>query len=588
MRKCEIRDRRRLMDAAMGHIACDLTVKNVQLVNVLTGEIYKAEVDILDGAVVRVREEGVLSPLPARETLDGEGKYLLPGYIDAHIHVESTMMIPLQAARAVVPWGTTTICTDPHEIANVMGEEGVRFMLHDSARAALRQYVLVPSCVPAVPALERAGAAFGAQEVGRMLDLPGVVGVAEIMDYPGVVQHSARMEEIIEEGRKRKLLLQGHAPMVSGGALAAYRIGGPVTDHESNSAQEVREKLRCGMHVNLRASSIVDHLDDLVCGLDGMTNLEMVSICTDDVHASDLLLKGHVNYIVARLIAGGMEPVQAIRLATINAAREYGFDDLGAIAPGYLADFQLCEKLDGGQPQSVYIGGKLVAKNGAYVAEIIGDESCGALPNTMHVGHITGPESFLLPVPGDQKTAQVLVLGRTGHGIYRSGEWMELPVKDGFLSLENHPELQFICVVNRHGAGGHVVGVTRDFGLREGALASTVSHDSHNFTVVYRDAASAYACLKALEAAGGGMCAARDGACFEVLPLPVAGLMSDKPCKELSQDIHRAESAMQSLCDKSFSILNLAVYALPVIPGMLITDLGLVDGSRQTFVDGIR
>lgn len=586
MRTCEIKDRKRLMDAAMGRIPCDLTIKNVQLVNVLTGEIYPAEVDILDGAIARVREEGVQAALPARESYDGHGRYLFPGYIDVHMHVESTMMIPSQMARAIVPWGTTTICTDPHEIANVLGVKGVRFMLEDGQRAALRQYVLAPSCVPAVPGLERAGAVFSSREVGEILDQPGVVGVAEVMDYMGVVNHSERMETIVEEGRKRGMLLQGHAPLAGGEVLSAYLIGGPCTDHESCTTHEVREKLRNGMRVNLRASSIVDHLDDQMAALQGMGNLERVSICTDDVHACDLLAKGHINHIVSRLIAKGMDPVQAIRLATINAATEYGFRDLGAIAPGYMADFQLADKLDAARPYAVFIRGKLVAQEGQYIAQ---DVPCDtALPeNSMHVKDITAPEDFLLRTEMDH-CARVLVLSRTGQGIYRTGEWMELPVKDGCISLDGHPELQFICVVNRHGAGGHVIGVTKDFGLREGALATTVSHDSHNFTVVYRDIHSAFACLQTLCSTGGGMCAAKNGECFEVLPLPVAGLMSSRPCEELSAHIERMEAAMQSLCDEPFSLLNLSVYALPVIPGLLITDLGIVDGSSQTFVEAIQ
>ena len=585
MRICEIRDRKRLMDAAMGRVPCDLTVTNVQLVNVLTGEIYPAEVDILDGAIARVREEVQSAPMAAKAVYDGQGRYLLPGYIDAHMHVESTMMIPSQLARSIVPWGTTTVCTDPHEIANVLGVEGVRFMLADSQRAALRQYVLAPSCVPAVPGLELAGAVFGKDEVGEILDMPDVVGVAEVMDYMGVVNHSPRMEEIVEEGRSRGMLLQGHAPMASGGMLAAYLIGGPRTDHESCTTQEVREKLRSGMRVNLRASSIVDHLDDQVAALADMGNLERVSVCTDDVHAGDLLTRGHINHSVARLIACGMEAVQAIRLATINAATEYGFLDLGAIAPGYMADFQLVDKLDGGQPYAVFIRGELVAQEGRYVAkdaprEVLRPE------NSMHVADIIDASAFLLRTEARERV-RVLVLRRTGQGIYRTGDWLVLPVRDGCVSLEGHPELQFICVVNRHGAGGRVIGVTEDFGLRDGALATTVSHDSHNFTVVYRDIHSAYACLQALCQAGGGMCAARDGQCFEVLPLPVAGLMSDRPCEELAPHVERMEAAMQSLCSKPFSLLDLAVYTLPVIPGMLITDLGLVDGSNQTFVQGM-
>ena len=583
MRATGIADRARLMAAALGNLPCDLTVRNVRLCNVLTGEIYPAQVDIWGGAVARVREADEPAALPAKEVLDGGGRYLVPGFIDTHMHVESTMMIPQHMARAVLPWGTTTVCTDPHEMANVMGLDGVRFMRENSRRAALRQFLLAPSCVPAVPGLEGAGAAFGAREVEAVLDLPEAVGVAEIMDYPGVIAGSPRMGDILAAGRRRGAFLQGHGPQLRGAPLAAYRIAGPASDHESASAGEVREKLRCGMRVNLRASSIVDQLSELSRGLSGMGWLDLVSICTDDVHAKDLLGKGHVNAIVARLIADGMEPMQAIKLCTLNAAQEYGFSDLGAIAPGYLADFQLLDALDGRRPYAVYVGGKLAALEGRYVLE---DESAAEAPippNTMNVHPLGGPEDFCLRDP-TENSVQVLVMARNGHGLCRSGEWVTLPVENGCVSLAEHPQLQFISVVNRYGAGSRSIAVTRDFALREGAIATTISHDSHNFTVVYRDAASAFACLERLSQEGGGLCAARAGVCEACLPLPYGGLMSGLPCETLARRIEEIQAVMQSLCGAPFSLLDLSVYSLPVVPGLVITDRGVVPSYSQRFL----
>ncbi len=588
MRESEIRDRRRVMDAALGRIACDLTIAGVQIVNVLTGEIYAAEVDIIDGVIARVREEGETAALPSAQTYDGGGRYLLPGFIDTHMHVESTMMLPRHMARAIVPWGTTTVCTDPHEIANVLGEEGVAFMLEDAKRAALRQYILAPSCVPAVPALESAGASLDSTAVGRILDMPGVVGIAEVMDYMGVVNGTERMTAIVEEGRKRGMFLQGHAPMAAGGVLAAYRIGGPASDHESGTAGEVREKLRCGMRVNLRASSIVDGLDTLTRGLEGLRWLDLVSICTDDVHAKDLLNKGHVGAIVQRLIAGGMDPLIAVKLCTLNAALEYGFDDLGAIAPGYMADMQLVDQIDGGRPYAVFIRGQLAAMEGRYVAQ---DDSAAAdvrPTNTMHVTAVNTPDAFRLPAGIQEGAVEVLVLARTGIGLCRGGEWVTLPVQDGYVSLDDRPDLQFVASVNRYGLNRKTIAVTRDFALTEGAIATTVSHDCHNLTVVYRDAESAFACLSALRQTGGGICAAKNGRCFDVLPLPVAGLMSTEPCETLAPAIDRIEKSMQSLCAKPVSLLDIAVYSLPVIPGLVVTDLGVVDTIPMRILAPVR
>ena len=587
MRTGEIADRRRLMDAALGKLACDLTVRNVRLCNVLTGEIYPAEVDILDGAVARVREGDEPAALPAREVLDGGGRYLVPGFIDTHMHVESTMMLPQRLAQAVLPWGTTTVCTDPHEMANVMGLKGVAFMRENGRRAALRQLILAPSCVPAAPGMEGTGAAFGALEVEAILEQPDTVGVAEIMDYSGVIGGSPRMQAILEAGRRRRAFLQGHAPQLRGAALAAYRIAGPASDHESVSAQEVREKLRCGMRVNLRASSIVDQLEELTRGLSGLGWLDLVSICTDDVHAKDLLDKGHVNAIVARLIAGGMEPMQAIKLCTLNAAQEYGFSDLGAIAPGYLADFQLLDALDGRQPHAVFVGGRLAALEGRYVPDGGLEIEVPPPENTMDIRPLGGAADFCLHAPAAD-SVQVLVMARNGRGLCRGGEWMTLPVENGCVSLTGHPRLQFISVVNRFGAGSRAIAVTQDFALREGAIATTVSHDSHNFTVVYRDAASAFACLKRLKEEGGGLCAARAGKCEACLPLPYGGLMSGLPCEALARRIEEIQAVMQGLCDAPFSLLDLSVYSLPAVPGLVVTDRGIVDCDTQRFLSVLR
>ena len=421
MRTLKEKNRSRLIQAAMGKIPCDLTVKNVEYFNVFTGEIYAAEVDVLDGFVVRVREAGQAPELPAKNEYDGQGRYLIPGYIDTHMHVESTMMIPENLSRAILPWGTTTICTDPHEIGNVMGIDGVRFMLDNAKKSALRQYVLAPSCVPAVPELESTGASFGAKEVGEILDMDDVVGIAEIMDFVGVYQDGDRMHSIIDEGVKRGMYLQGHAPYVSGKELAAYRLGGPCSDHESATAEEVVEKLRCGIHVNLRASSLIDNLKTLVAGCRNHQWKDMVSICTDDVHAKDLLTVGHINKVVRKAVQAGLSGCEAIKLATFNAAREYGFDDLGAVAPGYIADMQLVDTLDGCQPAAVFVEGRLVAEHGAYVGP---DRKEGDydFPNTVNIPQIHSVEDFRLKAPAAGNSVKIkVIVPRDGNRILR--EW---------------------------------------------------------------------------------------------------------------------------------------------------------------------
>ena len=463
-------------------------VKNVQYFNVFTGEIYPAEVDVLDGFVVRVRQVGEHSEMPAKSVYDGQGRYLIPGYIDTHMHVESTMMIPENLSRAILPWGTTTICTDPHEIGNVMGAEGVRFMLDNAKKSALRQYVLAPSCVPAVPKLESTGASFGAKEVGEILDMDNVVGIAEIMEWK-----------------------------------------------------------------------------------------DMVSICTDDVHAKDLLTVGHINKVVRKAVQAGISGCEAIKLATFNAAREYGFDDLGAVAPGYIADMQIVDTLDGCQPAAVFVEGQLVAENGAYTGP---DHKEGDydFPNTVNIPQIYSADDFRLKAPtsGDTVKIQVIV-PRDGNRVLRDTQVTELPVKDGYVDISGHPDLVYVTVVNRYGTGTQTTAIYKDFGLARGALASTISHDSHNLTVAYRSPEDAYLAAETLRECAGGVCIVDNGEAT-TLPLPVAGLMSQMVCADVAAQIEAVQKKLDSMTDGTVTLLATAIMALPVQPCAIV-------GAEATITD---
>jgi adenine deaminase len=489
----------------------------------------------------------------------------------------------------VVPWGTTTVCTDPHEIGNVMGIPGVEFMLRNGRRSALRQYVLAPSCVPSVPGLEGAGAVFGPEEIAAILDMPGVVGIAEIMDFVGVINGTERMRSIVAEGLKRNLFLQGHAPGCTGRELAAYRLGGPKSDHEGANPREVCERLRMGIHVNLRASSITDHLDKLVEGFRNHPWRDLVSICTDDVHARDLLSRGHINAVVRRVIAAGINPVEAYKFATINAAREYGFDDLGVIAPGCIADIQLLRELDGSRPEAVFIGGKLVARGGVYLPDELPEPIY--MPNTVKVSAVKSPEDFLLRAPeGCESSVLVRCLVPLARNSTRhTSEWTAFPVKDGCVSLEGAPgDYQFIAVVNRYGAENRTLGVIKDFSLQKGAFASTISHDCHNLSVVYKDPGDAYAAVRELERTGGGITVIDERFPVKTLALPVGGLMSTLPCAELSAEIDAMERVVRRYCNPGTSLLAAAILSLSVVPGTVITDKGLLDGLSQTFLEIVK
>ncbi len=579
------KNRSRLVAAAMQKIPCDLTVENSTFVNVITGEIYPASVDILDGVVVRVREEGVKTQMPSRETYDAGGRYLVPGFFDTHLHIESTMMIPENFGRAVVRCGSTTVVTDPHEIANVCGIPGVKFMLENAKKAPMRIYALSPSCVPSVEGAEGNGASFKAEEIRELLEEDSVVGIAEVMDFAGVINDVPRMHDILRAGHEKGVFIQGHAPALVDKELAAYYIAGPVSCHESRRGEEVKQKLRMGMHVNLQSSSILGGLlPSLLSGMEGMRYKDNVSICTDDIHAKDILETGHINRVVKHALAAGVDPVEIIRFATYNAAREIGFTDLGAVAPGYMADFQLLDALDGSNPKTVFVGGKMVVEDG----ELVDRTQSGEIPfpNTVHLEQITSPDDFKLRAPegcgGFVKTA---VLSRTGVMFYKA-DYEELPVKDGFIDISADPELCFVALCNRHGSGSRTIAVYRGFGLEKGAVASTISHDCHNFTVVYKDEADAYAAARELESCGGGITAVENGKVLSTLDLPIAGLMGTRSVEETAEIAAKVEEAIASLCyGKEGMLLKTAVMALACLPCIMITDKGIYNGLNGVFLD---
>ena len=575
------KDTSRLTRAAIGKIPCDLSISHVHLVNVLTGEIYMATIDILDGVIVRVRKTDELNfKSEAKEYIDGAGYFLVPGFIDTHMHVESTMMVPENFGKAAVHWGTTTAVTDPHEIANVMGIEGVEFMLKSAKNSPLRIYTLAPSCVPAVPSVESAGASFFEDEIGYLLKDEKVIGVAEVMDYLGVINDDKRMHDIIAAGKAANGFIQGHAPSVSGNDLCAYLCGGPVSDHEVRSANELKEKLRAGMHVNIKSSSLSDTVQEFIKGIKDIPCHNLVSTCTDDVHAADLLTTGHINHIVNECVKGEIDPIDAIQFATINAARELGFSDLGAIAPGYVADFQIVEDLYFNKPPlQVYVAGKRINE------EDWGSELNTQPNNTVNIPQITGSESFYIKSNQEKENCLVFSAARSS---MRPGQpliYKEFPVEDKHVVIPDLSENQYLSIVNRYGAQGITTIICSDFNLQHGCIASTISHDSHNMTLVYRDPYDAYIAAKELERVGGGMCFVENGQVKYTLPLPVAGLMSLLPAKELAPKIEEMNKWVNYACDgQSSMLLAIAILALPVRPGIIITDKGVVRGETLEFI----
>lgn len=572
------KDRRALLEAAMGRRPCDLAVENVRFVNVFTGEIYPAVVYVLDGFVAYVEEGGRADPALAHQVVDGQGAYLTPGFVDPHVHIESTMLTPRAFAAAVVPHGTTTVVTDPHEIANVLGEQAVVYM-HDAAEdLPMRQLVDIPSCVPAVPGLENSGAEFDAGTVHRLAKLPRVIGLAEVMDFLAVAQGEQRMLDMLDAAQQEGLYVQGHVPVSDKRLLSAYAIGGPTTCHETREGEDAVSKLRLGLRIDARESSIAKDVEKIYSQVRRLRYLDRVSLCTDDREAHDILENGHMDNALRKAVACGMDGVDALRCATLHPALESGLSNLGAVAPGYAADFLLLEDLKDFRVRAVYYGGRLVARDGVLTQEITPKTFALEQMDTMRVPPLKR-EDFDIAAPVEQGVVKVNVLHFAELEKSNTTRCVEeIPVRDGKLDLSQQPDLCYVKIVNRHGKGTVCSGVTRGFGLKEGAFASTVSHDSHNLCVVYRDADSAYEACRALVACRGGMCCAMPGRQTVTLPLPVAGLMSTLPCGELARQAGEMKQALRRAgMPQSNPLVRIVTMALPVIPEAKYTDLGLVD-----------
>lgn len=568
-----MRDFASLLPVARGDEPADVVLAGARVVNVFSGEIIEADV-----AIAGERIAGVGEYRRGRNVVPLNGAFVGPGFIDAHLHIESTMLTPPEFARAVLPHGTTAVVADPHEIANVHGLAGIRYMLDASRDLPLSVYVMLPSCVPATH-LETGGATLSAADLSPLMDEPRVLGLAEMMNFPGAIRGDAGVLDKLRLGLRKRI--DGHAPGVSGRALAAYVACGVGTDHECTTAAEACEKLRQGMTILIREGSAAQNLDALL-PLVTPRNAHRFCFCTDDRHPHDLVEEGHIDHVVRRAIARGLEPILAIQMATLHPAQVYGLSEHGAIAPGRFADIVVFDDLRNPRPRQVYSRGRLAAENGRCVAPVGGGVAAPA--TQVRLPADLSERAFAVAAPPE--TRALRVIGLTDGQITTRALTEPPCVRDERLVADVARDLLKLAVIERHHGTGNIgLGFVRGFGLKAGALAGTVAHDSHNLLVVGTSDADMLAAARAVADARGGQAAVRDGRTLALLPLPIGGLMSDRPLEEVARlQMALCEAARSLGCGLRDPFMLLSFLALPVIPELKLTDRGLVDVGRFDFV----
>ncbi|NLS01505.1 adenine deaminase [Rhizobium sp. P38BS-XIX] len=569
----ELRDR--AVKAALGLQPFDVLITGGTLVDVATSEMRQVDIGLVGPLIASVHAPA--SRNDAVEIVDASGRFLTPGFIDTHMHVESSMITPRRYAEIVVPQGTTTVCWDPHEVGNVAGLDGIRWALEETKQLPLRFLTLAPSCVPSAPGLELAGAEFRSGEMATMLSWPEISGVAEVMNMRGVLERSEPMRGVVEAGLVSGKRVCGHARGLEGADLQAFVAAGIQSDHEITSGEDLLTKLRAGLTIELRGSH--DYvLPGVIEALKTLPHLpQTLTICTDDVFPDDLVNDGAMSSVLRRLIGYGMKPIDAIRAATLNAAMWLNQYDLGLIAPGRRADIVILSDLEKITVDCVYASGREVAKGGSLTEIIPAGSNSNAYRDTVKLGRLSATD-FEIELP-DVEEARVNTIVSP-----RFTKWGEavVAVKGGKLVLPDN--MLLMAVIHRHGrqAPSPVIGILEDWGHWSGALATTISHDSHNLTVFGRDPADMAAAANAVIEAGGGMATAAGGSVTALLALPVCGLLSDAPANEVAEDFARLRAEADAIADwmppiRTFKAVVGA--SLACNPGPHVTDLGLADGT---------
>ncbi len=559
------------IDVASGRVKADLVLKNARIVSVFTEEILEGDVAIVGGEIAGIGQyEGV-------EEIDLEGRYVAPGLIDGHVHIESSMVTPAQFAKTILPRGTTAIIADPHEIANVCGLGGIQYILDNSEVLPLDVFVMLPSCVPST-SFENAGAKLLADDLETFMNHPRVLGLGEMMDYPAV--ESASPEAIDKLAVADGKLIDGHGPVIKDKGLNAYVAGGIRTEHECTTVEEMIDRLRLGLYIQIREGSAARNLAELVAGVN-KDNVRRIFFCTDDRHPGDILVEGHIDNNVRLAISRGLAPITAIKMATLNAAEAYRLYNRGAVAPGYLADLIVFDDLKAFNIEMVFKGGRLVAEHGKALFEV-SEIASEAVVNTVNFKPVTADD---LRIAMSSDFARVIRL--LPHSLVTESAVRKVVTEDGYFKYDDRLDILKLLVIERHHATGNIgKGLVEGFGLKNGAIATTIAHDSHNLIVIGDTNENLLAAIEEIQRIGGGIAMVKDGEVVASMPLPIGGLMSDEPIELVDQKLKDLLEVGYNLGVKRVydPVMTLAFLALPVIPEIKLTDVGLFDVNKFEFV----
>ncbi len=564
-------DKKTLMAKASGKQPAQLVFKNANLVNVFTSSVSLVDIAVEDGLVIGIGD------YHGEKEIDLKKRFVAPGFIDGHVHIESSMVTPPQFASIIMPKGTTTIIADPHEIANVKGMDGVLYMVKASKRTPLDVFMMIPSSVPATD-FETAGAEITPQDIKNLRDVEGIHGLGEVMNYPGVLAGEKDIHEkiAIMDGR----MIDGHAPGVSGNALNAYITAGVRSDHECSTVAELTDRLDKGMYVHLREGSVTRNVRTLLNGVHA-GNLHRVLFCTDDKHPEDIHREGHINFNVNLAIDAGFDPIDAIKMATLHAAQCYGLKRHGAVAPGYLADFIVFDDLSKIEPSLVYKNGILVAKNNRYLIEPEKIDS-NTVKDSVNVN--TKNLDFTLKLI----QSEVKVIGLIKNNITTRKLRRTVKVKQGVYQNQTEQDILKLAVIERHKGTGNIgLGLVEGFGFKNGALAMTIAHDSHNLVVVGDDDVSMKLAAETIVDIGGGIVLIKDKKVYASLSLEIAGIMTEQNPLDVGKKLDLMKAQMRTMglseaIDDPF--IQLAFLPLAVIPSLKLTDKGLFDVETFTIV----